>query len=767
MTSRRAERLGSILTGAIFALIGVLILLSAYQLQQWDSDIFWALKSGEWIVTNRWVPLTDPFSYTFAGRPWVDFTWGFQVTAYLFYALLGWGGLFILQIVITGVTFVLIYLNAKLVTSRRLWLMATLLLLVFAGSFPRLFIRPHLLSYLFISAYFLIINTHERTGSKIIYLLFPLQVLWVNFHSSAILGVFITGAYAAGDVIDYFTGRSSDLTMVGARSRRLVAVSVVLPFLSLVNPYGLKLAIFPFIHQGSENTEALKHIGEWVRMPLKELLFYFWPRPVYLLAFRLALISVLVAFVANLKRFRARDIILFAGAFYMAATHVRWISQFVYFGVPLLGANLAGWLDSRSRGFSSSRDMLSGWVKLTALCVSAVLVFFLVLWFSGAKAVGGYGLGIKRSSFPEGTVAFMKKHLVRGNIYNEYIFGGYLIFKNPEVKVFIDGRTPTVYSPYFFWTSRQVNKPESWDRLVAEHSISMALIKLDKPLCSKLYEDKGWVAVSFDDLSILYLKKRSGYKHLISRWGFTELNPCSDAPKYVLPEEKSRLKAIRAELKGALGRERAAGFSRPRRLLGLVDTALGARYMEEAVTELIEAVSIKDDAETNYDLGVALAKLGRQDEAVETFTRAVKKDKKFKDPQLALGLTHYDAGDYGRAEEWLDRYISLAGDGAEHNAYRIRGMSCFNLGRFDCAVNSLKRAAFTTDEKKELADIYYYIGNSFFETGSFDDGVRYYALAIEVEPEYKLVLGELAAGHEEAGRGEEARGILELLKSEL
>jgi tetratricopeptide (TPR) repeat protein len=766
MTSRRAERLGAILTGAIFALIGVLILLSAYQLQRWDSDIFWALKSGEWIVANRWVPLTDPFSYTFAGRPWVDFTWGFQVTAYLFYALMGWGGLFILQVSITGATFVLIYLNAKLVTSRRLWLVAALLLLVFAGSFPRLFIRPHLLSYLFISAYFLILNTHERTGSKLIYLLFPLQVLWVNFHSSAILGIFITGAYGAGDVIDFFTGRGSDLRMAGSRSRRLVAVSVVLPFFSLINPYGLKLAVFPFIHQGAENSDALKYIAEWTRMPLKGLLFYFWPSPVHLFAFRVTLISVLLAFAANLKRFRARDIILFAGAFYMAAAHVRWVSQFVYFGVPLLGANLGCWLDLRGRGFSG-KDTLPGWLKPAAFCLCAVLVFFLVLWFSGMKALGGYGLGIKRSSFPEGTVSFMKKHMVRGNIYNEYVFGGYLIFNNPDVKVFIDGRTPTVYSPYFFWTSRQVFKPGRWERLVAEHSISIALIKLDKPLCSSLYEDKGWVAVSFDDISILYLKRGSGHKHLISKWGFTELNPCSGAAKYELPEKESRLKAIRAEIKGVLGRERGVNFSWPRRLLGLVDTALGAEYMEEAVTELAEAVSIEDNAETNYDLGVALAKLGRPDEAIETFTRAVKKDKKFKDPQLALGLTHYDAGDYGRALEWLDRYIGLAGDGAEHNAYRIRGMSCFNLGRFDCAVNSLKKAAFTTDEKKELADIYYYIGNSFFETGSFDDGVRYYALAIEVEPEYRMVLGELAAGHEEAGRGEEARGILELLKSEL
>ncbi len=751
------------MTGAILVFIGVLIILGAFQLQQWDSDIFWALKSGEWIVANGWVPLTDPFSYTFTGAEWVDFTWGFQVTVHAFYALFGWFGLFLLQLLVVGGTFVLIYLNARLVTSGRLWLVAVLLLLVFAGSFPRLFIRPHLLSYLFISAYILILNTHERTGSRYIFLLFPLQVLWVNFHSSAILGIFITGAYAAGDVADYLTGRSRDLNMVGQRSRRLVIVSVVLPFLSLVNPYGLKLALFPFVHQGGENTDALKHIGEWTRMPLRELLFYFWPKPVYLFAFRVTLAALLAAAIANMKRLRVRDIILFAGAFYMASAHVRWVSQFVYFAVPLLGANLVAWAESREGGFSGYARALPVWLKPAAFCLSVVLVVFLALWFSSGKVAGGYGLGIKASSFPEGTVGFMKEHEVRGNLYNEYVFGGYLIFANPEVKVFIDGRTPTVYSPYFFWTSRQVNKPDMWVRLVEEHSISMALIKLDNPLCSSLHKDKGWAAVSFDDLSILYLKKGSGHKRLISRWGLGELNACSDAEKYPMPGDRPALMAMRAELKGFIERESPLDFSRPHRLLGLADTSLGGKYLEEAVEELKAAVSIVDDAETKYDLGLALVKLGRSDEAVAVFKEALRGAEGFNEARLALATTYYDAEEYALAAELFGEHIEALGDKTAHLAYRLRGMSCFNLGRFDCAVSSLKRAAFTTDEAAELADAYYYIGNSFFEMARLEEGVGYYRRAIEVEPEYKLVLADIAEGHKEAGREPKALSIRQLL----
>src|SRR3990172_5876166 len=89
MISRIIEFLGRIAAPLAFAFLGLFILISAFQKQQWDSDIFWALKSGEWIAAHLSVPHTDPFSYTFGGQSWVDFTWGFQVLAYLSHSLLG------------------------------------------------------------------------------------------------------------------------------------------------------------------------------------------------------------------------------------------------------------------------------------------------------------------------------------------------------------------------------------------------------------------------------------------------------------------------------------------------------------------------------------------------------------------------------------------------------------------------------------------------------------------------------------------------------
>src|SRR5271170_232528 len=54
-----------------------------------ESDTFWHLKAGEWILSHGSIPRTDPFSATVSGKPWLDWEWLFQAAIYVLYA---WGG---------------------------------------------------------------------------------------------------------------------------------------------------------------------------------------------------------------------------------------------------------------------------------------------------------------------------------------------------------------------------------------------------------------------------------------------------------------------------------------------------------------------------------------------------------------------------------------------------------------------------------------------------------------------------------------------------
>jgi len=40
-----------------------------------DPDSYWHLAAGRWIIEHRTIPTTDPFSWTFAGSPWLAHEW--------------------------------------------------------------------------------------------------------------------------------------------------------------------------------------------------------------------------------------------------------------------------------------------------------------------------------------------------------------------------------------------------------------------------------------------------------------------------------------------------------------------------------------------------------------------------------------------------------------------------------------------------------------------------------------------------------------------
>ena len=60
-----------------FAMAMLALLLGCYEL--FDTDVWWHLRTGRWILEHRRVPRLDPFTFSSADRPWIDLHWGFQV----------------------------------------------------------------------------------------------------------------------------------------------------------------------------------------------------------------------------------------------------------------------------------------------------------------------------------------------------------------------------------------------------------------------------------------------------------------------------------------------------------------------------------------------------------------------------------------------------------------------------------------------------------------------------------------------------------------
>ena len=74
-----------------------------------DADMWWHLRAGELMWQSKTILLTDTFSYTRFGAPWVNAFWISEIIFYLVYQLGGFFALTILVALTGAATFYLLY----------------------------------------------------------------------------------------------------------------------------------------------------------------------------------------------------------------------------------------------------------------------------------------------------------------------------------------------------------------------------------------------------------------------------------------------------------------------------------------------------------------------------------------------------------------------------------------------------------------------------------------------------------------------------------
>jgi|tagenome__1003787_1003787.scaffolds.fasta_scaffold20950593_2 hypothetical protein len=156
-----------------------------------DGDVSWHIATGQWILDHHELPHTDPFSYTWAGKPWIPIEWLAEVIYASAYRLAGYGG------VAAVVTAALIGLHAIVYLNATRWLRLALLPIV-AMDFvliPMMFARPHLLAWPLVAGWtWLMLRARERERAPPIVAAL-LMTLWANLHGSFVFGFAIAGVF--------------------------------------------------------------------------------------------------------------------------------------------------------------------------------------------------------------------------------------------------------------------------------------------------------------------------------------------------------------------------------------------------------------------------------------------------------------------------------------------------------------------------------------------------------------------------------------------
>ncbi|MFZ5917527.1 MAG: tetratricopeptide repeat protein [Chloroflexota bacterium] len=231
----------------------------------------------------------------------------------------------------------------------------------------------------------------------------------------------------------------------------------------------------------------------------------------------------------------------------------------------------------------------------------------------------------------------------------------------------------------------------------------------------------------------------------------------------------SRIRGERAEnIERAIGHYRQAlevytrqadpeRWAAPHNGLGNVYYQLG-RY-DEAVAAYRRAIELDPDfAYPHNGLGNVYADLGRREEAIEAYKKAISLPDVFGTPASAhalawngLGNVYRTLGRYDEAVAAFRRAVELdPGYATPHNGL---GNVYADLGRYDEAAAAYRRAS---ELDPGYATPHNGLGNVYYQLGRYDEAVAAFRRAVELDPGYATPHNNLGSVYYQLGRYDEA-----------
>jgi len=455
---------------ALFPLLIIAVLLPVQ-----PHDYWWYLRLGKDVFESGAVPVVDTYSSIQAGQPIVYQSWLSAVFLWLAYKAGGIPLTIFWVAVLIGITYAMLWLVMREggIGPR----LATLLTLLAGLSGSNNWgVRPQLFAYpLFFAVLWLLLKWQHRE-QKFLWLLVPLSWAWTNLHGSFILFFILVGlAFVFGN---------------GDR-KKLFWIALVALAVTLINPRGFVLwqsVIGTFTSPGIRDLSP-----EWLP-PLNQgwqmNIFFAW----------LILLVPLAAF--SRRRLSAFEWILFLSFSWLALTGIRYVIWDL-FVVSALTAFLMP--ESIVQRFDQKQD-----AKIPSLNFSLCILFLLMplLLLPGLRE--DWWKASPPALDPQTPVAaadWLNQHPeLPGPMWNDVVFGSYLIHAVLLRPVWIDTRIQVIYTArqagdYLFVQSAQ----SGWDAYLEENGVNLLALASTQPALVKAVQNSSqWCEQYHDDVALIF-----------------------------------------------------------------------------------------------------------------------------------------------------------------------------------------------------------------------------------------------------------------------
>jgi len=438
-----------------------------------DPDYHWHLATGRWVLGHHAVPAVDPFSHTAFGAPWKFVDWLADVGMFLLHRSGGDTAVIVAFALLGGMALLFAAARAMaLVPRASAWVTFGATVAAATVIAFRTTPRPQTASFMFFAAVLWLLD-RARADRRALFALPPLLALWQNVHSSALLGVLAVFAYAIEALRDRRETRAWLAAMAASAFSLLCAV----------RPFDRLSAGFD--HLGDPRVAEL--IPEW-GTPFRSGVFGAW----------VVAALVLVALSATaVRRVTFGPLATAAGVTLLSLGSSRLLPLAAIAALPLALEALAS-LAERTRE----------WFVALPAVVLAIAGFFL--------HVSRPGTGLVPGAFPERAVSFVREHGFEGNLFNDFHFGGYLIWTLGErSKVFVDGRSMALYGIEFV-RDAVVATDANLVALLDKYDVSVVIVPPDRRM-GALQRKLGWALVYFDDVAAVLVRESHGPEPLAYR----------------------------------------------------------------------------------------------------------------------------------------------------------------------------------------------------------------------------------------------------------
>ncbi len=486
----------------LYPIIALLLILIMAVRTPLDTDMWWHLRAGEETLLNQEVYSVDTFSFTREGSAWINHSWLSQVVMFLTFKAGNYYGLSIWVGTCAVLAMFFVYLQMKghpLLRSAVLLFAAVVSSVVWSP-------RPQIHSLVLFSLLSYLIFQYKRTKNSG-YLIgsLPIFILWGNLHGGYVLGIIFMGSVIVGELLNkiFFIESSESLSW---RQMGIFAIFIMGGFLVvLINPFGLDMWRIPFNTVGVETLQNV--ISEWASPDFHQA----FQQP--MLWMMLGVFSLIGLSQKSIDGAELIPLIVFSWA---ALTARRNFGPFALVAAPIFSRYLAGvienWLDVAKQKLQwvekfldktnqNNQELKPGFKNL----LNCVIIGFLLVgvgWKIVKVNEREFVLQAERGIFPVDAVEWLGSSGITGNIFNDYNWGGYLIWNLRDNPVFVDGRTDLfgdeILNDYLSIMSPQSNLPENLD----EYQINLVLVKSDTDIARAL-QNTGWKIEYQDSISVL------------------------------------------------------------------------------------------------------------------------------------------------------------------------------------------------------------------------------------------------------------------------